>query len=76
LIKLQTTIAIHADMIAKDNKEFKNAEQFIPERWMRSNKHLESHHPYAFLPFGHGPRSCIGKRFAEQEAQIAIIKVL
>uniref|UniRef100_A0A2C9JQQ2 Cytochrome P450 n=1 Tax=Biomphalaria glabrata TaxID=6526 RepID=A0A2C9JQQ2_BIOGL len=57
---------------------FDETDQFMPERWLRtseSRKHDVTSH-FVTLPFGHGPRNCIGRRFAEQEIYLAASKVL
>ena len=43
---------------------------FMPERFLPENR--ERIHRYQFLPFGAGPRICIGATFAMQEAVIAL----
>lgn len=47
---------------------------FDPERWLRENS--GNIHPFASLPFGYGPRMCIGKRFADLEVQVAIANIV
>ena len=57
---------------------FREADKFLPERWMRSESDRKLAHdnpPLACLPFGYGPRNCIGRRFAEQQIYLAAIKV-
>ncbi|ELU00675.1 hypothetical protein CAPTEDRAFT_125634 [Capitella teleta] len=60
------------------SKYFSDPDEFIPERWLRSESCQKQgdFHPYVFLPFGHGARSCIGRRFAEQEVYLLLIKLM
>ncbi|NXR05718.1 CP3AO protein, partial [Semnornis frantzii] len=51
-----------------------NPDEFRPERFSKDNK--ESIDPYAFLPFGAGPRNCLGMRFALLTLKVAIIALL
>ena len=45
--------------------------EFIPERFSEERKHELVNHTY--LPFGAGPRKCIGFRFALAEIKVALI---
>ncbi|XP_074646154.1 25-hydroxyvitamin D-1 alpha hydroxylase, mitochondrial-like [Tubulanus polymorphus] len=58
----------------RNSKYFHDPEEFIPERWSRTDGDII--HPFASLPFGHGSRSCIGRRFAELELKLGLIQIL
>lgn len=45
--------------MGRSEKLWKNAEQFIPERFDVDNN---KYHPYAHVPFSAGPRNCIGEK--------------
>ena len=47
-----------------------HADQFRPERFAPGNE--AGRHRYAYLPFGAGPRSCIGRQFALAEMLMAL----
>ena len=53
---------------------FPNAEKFSPERFLPENRHLIL--PYTYMPFGNGPRNCIGIRFALMEIKLALAHIL
>lgn len=57
-----------------DEKYFPNPEKFDPERFNDDNK--DSIKPGTFLPFGIGPRNCIGSRFALMEVKSVIYHLL
>lgn len=57
-----------------DPKYFTNPEKFDPERFNEENK--QDINPYAFLPFGVGPRNCIASRFALLECKIIFFYLL
>ena len=46
-------------------------DQFIPERWDRPDVNRD-----AFLPFGSGPRLCIGEHFAMMEMQVILVEIV
>ncbi|CAG9787817.1 unnamed protein product [Diatraea saccharalis] len=59
-----TSIMIPASGLHKDPKYFPNPDKFDPERFA-PGKLISSIPQCAFLPFGEGPRICIGMRFAK-----------
>lgn len=54
-----------------------DAEKFVPERWIdestgRATMNGGADSNYSFLTFLHGPRSCIGERFARAELRALV----
>lgn len=57
-----------------DPKYYPDPEKFDPERFNDENKIKIN--PYTYLPFGLGPRNCIGSRFALMESKTILFYLL
>ena len=53
---------------------WQNPDVFDPERFNPNNE--QSYPTFAYLPFGEGPRNCIGKRLALLEAKMTLVAIL
>lgn len=53
---------------------WEDPEIFNPDRFHRENK--KQHQPFAYVPFGGGPRLCIGNNFAIMEMQLVLATML
>ncbi|XP_015282693.1 PREDICTED: cytochrome P450 3A29-like [Gekko japonicus] len=69
-----TVTVIPAYVLHRDPEYWPQPEEFRPERFSKENK--ETLDPYIFLPFGAGPRNCIGMRFALLTLKLAVVVLL
>ncbi|CAG2177485.1 unnamed protein product, partial [Oppiella nova] len=60
--------------IHRSEEYYANADTFIPDRFLPENRHTIQ--PYTYLPFGAGPRNCIGMRFALMEVKLALFHII
>ncbi|KAJ9590915.1 hypothetical protein L9F63_016052 [Diploptera punctata] len=60
--------------VHQDPENFPDPEKFDPERFNDENKHNIK--PSTYIPFGIGPRICIGSRFALMETKILLVYLL
>ncbi|OPJ87339.1 cytochrome P450 3A21-like [Patagioenas fasciata] len=69
-----TIVMIPAYVLHLDPEYWADPEEFRPERFNKENK--DTIDPYTYLPFGAGPRNCIGMRFALLTLKVAIVALL
>ena len=67
-------VSISAYAVHHNPEFYPEPERFNPERFMPENKHLLT--PYTYMPFGQGPRNCVGMRFAYQEIKLCLAKIV
>ena len=62
-------------IMAMHRKHWPQGERFLPERWMPGTPEHAAAPRNAFIPFGDGPRVCVGSRFALQEAKLTLVRI-
>jgi cytochrome P450 len=70
-IRPKDTVMIPIYALHRHKQLWENPDAFMPERWEGTRPDR-----YAYLPFGDGPRICIGASFAIQEAVIILATLL
>ncbi|XP_044513353.1 cytochrome P450 3A24-like isoform X1 [Gracilinanus agilis] len=69
-----TVVLIPVYVLHHDPEYWPEPEEFRPERFDREGR--KSMDPYVFLPFGAGPRNCVGMRFALLTLKTALVTLL
>lgn len=69
-----TYIQMSVYCLHQDEENFQDAKQFCPERFLK-NSNL-SQNMNAFLPFGTGPRNCVGIRLALLEIKLCVLYLI
>ncbi|XP_013169673.1 PREDICTED: cytochrome P450 6B5-like isoform X1 [Papilio xuthus] len=73
-IKKGQTVFVNVLGIQHDPKYYPNPDKFDPERFSPDIE--KNRHSCAYLPFGTGPRNCIGMRFAKVQSRVCVAKFL
>jgi len=74
LVPAGVTIFIAPWVLHRDSRYFDDPNEFCPDRWTGAfTKQLPR---FAFMPFGGGPRVCIGNRFAMMEAVLILAMIV
>lgn len=72
-----TVLIMHNQVACRQASSYPEPDTYRPERWLKEERPEAGRaHPFTLLPFGYGPRMCIGKRFAETVMCLLVARVV
>ncbi|XP_055902448.1 cytochrome P450 CYP12A2-like [Eupeodes corollae] len=70
-------ILLANNLLLMEDRYIPRAKEFLPERWLREEKgNHGTIDPFMYVPFGHGARSCVGRRLVELEIEITVSRLV
>ncbi|MEM6966354.1 MAG: cytochrome P450 [Bacteroidota bacterium] len=67
-------VAVYIYGLHRSEQLWKNPNAFVPERFHKEN--MKTKPAFAYMPFGGGPRLCIGNNFAMMEMQLVVLEMI
>lgn len=69
----QTRVMVSMYLSHRDAEHWQSPEDFCPHRFDRSEGQKQA--PLSYIPFGGGPRNCIGATFAQIEGRVVLARI-
>ncbi|CAG2103733.1 unnamed protein product [Medioppia subpectinata] len=70
------TVIVYHGIICRNDKDWQNANEFKPERFINSEGQFITTRPKAYIPFGVGRRVCPGEKLAIADLFLVLVRFL
>ncbi|XP_052870668.1 cytochrome P450 CYP12A2-like [Anopheles cruzii] len=76
-----TLVGMGQLVLQRQEGQFTRPSEFLPERWLTGPAasgcpSAKEAHPFVYMPFGFGARTCIGRRLAMMEMEILVSRLI